>query len=171
MFAHFLGLALKGLGKVKRTNWVQICMILDGKFGSDSLSKFCLFKQKVSLLYEEVNEIENSSFVPCYPTWLKNGIYFVTNFAAEILKTDSRVGWPNIFLKMLTIQFPLSFNLYFQQKRAPNLSICYVPTKRSVSVFDVTNRTNGVSNFQSYHQVMYLFNSLAKSCTLFWKFF
>ena len=67
-------------------------MILDVKFGNDSLSKFCPFKQKVSLLYEEVNEIENRSFVPCYPTWLKNGIYFVTNFAAEILKMDSRVG-------------------------------------------------------------------------------
>ena len=74
-------------------------------------------------------------------------------------------------LKKKIIQFPLSFNLYFQQKRAPKLSICHLPTKRSVWVFDVTNRTNGFSNFQGYHEVvMYLFNSLAKSWTLFWKY-
>ena len=74
-------------------------------------------------------------------------------------------------LKKKTIKFPLSFNLYFQQKRAQKLSICHLPTKRSVWVFDVTNRRNGFSNFQSHHQVvMYLFNSLAKSCTLFWKY-
>ena len=93
------------------------------------------------------------------------------------IKADYWVEWP-IFkcfrvifsLKKKTIQFPLSFNLYFQLKRAPKLSICHLPTKRSVWVFDVTNRTNGFSNFQSYYQVvMYLFNSLAKSCTLFWK--
>ena len=95
-----------------------------------------------------------------------------------LLKADSRLGWPNNFecfrvdfsLKRKTIQFSLWFNLYFQQKRAPRLSICHLPTKRSVWVFDVTNRTNGFSNFQSYHEVvMYLFNSLAKSCTLYWK--
>ena len=74
-------------------------------------------------------------------------------------------------LKKKTIQFPFSFNLYFQQKRAPKSSICHLPTKRSVWIFDVTNRTNAFSNFQSYHQVvMYLFNLLAKSCTLFLKY-
>ena len=74
-------------------------------------------------------------------------------------------------LKKKTIQFLLSLNLSFQQKRAPKLSICHLPTKRSVWVFDVTNRTNGFYNFQSYYQVVtYLFNSLAKSCTLFWKY-
>ena len=73
--------------------------------------------------------------------------------------------------KKKTIQFPLSFNLYFQQKRTPKLSICHLPTKRSVWVFDITNRTKSFSNFQSYHQVvMYLLSSLAKSCTLFWKY-
>ena len=71
-------------------------------------------------------------------------------------------------LKKKANQFPLLFNLYFQQKRFPKLSVCHLPTKRSVSVFDVTNRRNGFSSFQSYHQVVkYLFNSLAKSCTLF----
>ena len=35
-------------------------------------------------------------------------------------------------LKKKTIQFPLSLNLYLQQKRAPKLSICHLPTKRSV---------------------------------------
>ena len=71
-------------------------------------------------------------------------------------------------LKKRIIQFSLSLNLYFQQKRALKLSVCYLPTKRSVWVFDVTNRRNGFSSFQSCHQVvMHLFNSLAKSCTLF----
>ena len=51
------------------------------------------------------------------------------------------------------------------------LNILVKSLKRSVWVFDVTNRKNGFSNFQSYHWVvMYLFNSLAKSCTLFWKY-
>ena len=36
-------------------------------------------------------------------------------------------------LKKKTIQFPLSINLYFQQKRAPKLSICHLPTKRCLS--------------------------------------
>ena len=35
-------------------------------------------------------------------------------------------------LKRKTIQYLLSFNLYFLQKRAPKLSICLLPTKRSV---------------------------------------
>ena len=51
------------------------------------------------------------------------------------------------------------------------LNILVKSLKRSVWVFDVTNRKNGFSNFQSYHWVvMYLFNSLAKSCKLFWKY-
>ena len=71
-------------------------------------------------------------------------------------------------LKKKTIQYSLSFNLYFQQKRAPKLSICHLPTKLSVWVFDVTNRANGFSNFQSYHGVvMYLFNSLTKTVRYF----
>ena len=95
------------------------------------------------------------------------------------LKASSRLGWPNIFkcfrvtfsLKKKIIQFPLSFSLYFQQKRAPKLSSGHLPTKRSSWAFDVTNRTNGFSSFQTYHEViMYLFSSLAKSCTLFWKY-
>ena len=35
-------------------------------------------------------------------------------------------------LKKKTIQFPLLINLYFQQKRAPKLSVCHLPMKRSV---------------------------------------
>ena len=71
-------------------------------------------------------------------------------------------------LKKKTIQYSLSFNLYFQQKRAPKLSICHLPTKLSVWVFDVTNRANGFSNFQSYPGVvMYLFNSLTKTVRYF----
>ena len=54
-------------------------------------------------------------------------------------------------LKKQTIQFSFSFNLYFQQKRAPKLSICHLLTKSSVWVFDVTNRQNGFYNFQHYH--------------------
>ena len=96
------------------------------------------------------------------------------------LKADSRLGWPNNFLMFWSYfllkkeNYPISafVQSLFSTKKAPKLSICHLPTKRSVWVFDVTNRRNGFSNFQSYHQVvMYLFNSLAKSCTLFWKFF
>ena len=54
-------------------------------------------------------------------------------------------------LKKKTIQFSLSFNHYFQQKRVPKLSICHLLTKSSVWVFDVTNRRNGFYNFQSHH--------------------
>ena len=77
------------------------------------------------------------------------------------LKVDSRLGWPNTFLmfwsyfllKKENYSFPLLLNLYFQQKKAPNLSICHLPTKRSVGGFDVTNRTNSFSDFQGYHEV------------------
>ena len=55
----------------------------------------------------------------------------------------------------------------FSTKKSPK--VVNLPlTKRSVWVFDVTNRTNGIFNFQRYHQVvMYLFDSLIKSCTLY----
>ena len=78
----------------------------------------------------------------------------------------------NFSLKKKTTQFLLSLNLYFRQKRALKLSICHLPTKRSLWVFDVTSRTNSFCNFQSYHEVVMnlFFNSLAKSCTLFWKY-
>ena len=101
------------------------------------------------------------------------------NSESNLLKADSRLGWPNSFkcfrvilsLKKKTAQFLFSFNLYFQQKRDPKLSICRLTTKHSVWVFNVTIRTNGFSTFQSYHQVvMYLFNSWAKRSTLFWKY-
>ena len=62
-------------------------------------------------------------------------------------------------LKKKTIQFPLSFNLYFQQKRAPKLSICHLPTKRCVWIFDVTNRANGFSNFQRCCELVMYFIS------------
>ena len=100
-------------------------------------------------------------------------------FSHYHLKADPRLGWPNNFkcfriyfsLKKRTIQIKLSFNLYFQQKGVSKLSIYHLPTKRSVWVFDATNRANGFSNFQNYHEVVtYIFNSLAESCTLFWKY-
>ena len=79
-------------------------------------------------------------------------------------------GLSNFYPNYLS-NFRFRFVFIFKQKMAPKLSICYLPTKWSVWVFDVTNRTNGFSNFQSYHEwVMYPFNSLAKSCTLFWKY-
>ena len=43
--------------------------------------------------------------------------------------------------------FSFLFNLYFQQKRAPKLSICHFLIKRSVWVFGVTNRRNGFYDF------------------------
>ena len=53
--------------------------------------------------------------------------------------------------KNQTIQFWFSFNLYFEQKRAPKLSICHLVMKSSFWVFDVTDRRNGFHNFQRYH--------------------
>ena len=56
----------------------------------------------------------------------------------KLLKADSRdltifKFFGVIFsLKKKTNQFPLSFDLYFPQKRAPKLSICHLPTKRYV---------------------------------------
>ena len=125
-----------------------------------------------------------------YQQFLTNGSHFAMIYIiigqlpllqVNYLKADFQVGWPNIFkkcfriifsLKKKTIQFPLSFNLYFPRKRAPKLSICHLPTKQSVWTFNVTNRaTNGFYNFQNYHQVViYLFNSSAKSFMLFWKY-
>ena len=72
------------------------------------------------------------------------------------------------FLKKKTIKFPLSFNLYFQQKRAPNLSICHLQRNTLLGFLTPTNRRNGFANFQSCHQVVtYLFISLTKS----WRYF
>ena len=62
-------------------------------------------------------------------------------------------------------------SIFIFNEKGPNLLICHFQTKHSVWVFDVTNRTNGFSSFQSYQEVlMYLFQWLAKSCTLFWKY-
>ena len=55
------------------------------------------------------------------------------------------------FLKNQTIQFLFSFNLYFQQKRAPKLSTYLLLLKSFVWVFDFTNRQNGFYSFQRYH--------------------
>ena len=57
-------------------------------------------------------------------------------------------------LKNKNIQFLLLLNLYFQQKRAPKLSVWHLLTKSAVRIFDVTNRPNGFHNFQSYHKVV-----------------
>ena len=70
--------------------------------------------------------------------------HYMANKDFKDLKLDSRIGWPNNILNVLeNYLISLLFNLYFQKKRAQNLSICHLPTKRSVWVFDVTNRTNG----------------------------
>ena len=45
------------------------------------------------------------------------------------------------------IQISLSLDLYFQQKTALKLSICHLLTKRSVWIFDVTNRRNDFYDF------------------------
>ena len=97
--------------------------------------------------------------------------------AQASLKVDSRIGWPNNFLNVLEWFSPWKRKLsnfrfrsifIFNKKRVPKLSFRHLPKKRSVRVFDVTNRTNGFYSFQSHYQVLtYLFNSLAKSCTLY----
>ena len=93
------------------------------------------------------------------------------------LKADSRVGWPNIF-KCFRVIFSLKkknspisafVQSLFSTKRSPNVVNLPLTEVTPFWVFDVRNRANGFSNFQNYHNVvMYLFKSLAKSCTLFW---
>ena len=56
----------------------------------------------------------------------------------------------------------------FPTKKSPRVVNLPLTDKTLCLVFNVTNRTNGFSSFQSYDEVvMYLLNSLAKSCTLF----
>ena len=133
-----------------------------------------------STLAPQKGRVQVSIFISLFFSQSRHGYNGLQGcFIRNILKEDSRLGWPNNFyflrvilsLKKKAIQFSPSFNLYFQQKRASELSMCHLPTKRSVWVFDVTNRASGFSNFQSYHElVVYLFNLLARSCTLFWKY-
>ena len=118
----------------------------------------------LSFLIEYLSFLLTSLF---YQNWfLSNEIAFIKGgLSAQIVFKCFRVIFS---LKKKTNQLSLSFNLYFQQKRAPKLSICHLPTKCSVWVFNVTDGTNGFSTYQSYHElVMSLFNSLAKSCMLF----
>ena len=72
-------------------------------------------------------------------------------------------------LKKKTIQFPLSFNLYFQQKEPQS---CQFATYKRNALFGLLTSQTGQMAFpmvfQRYHEVvMYLFSSLAKGCTLF----
>ena len=65
------------------------------------------------------------------------------------------------------ICYRLPENAFFQCKLRCQSNQSYFLLKKK---FDVTNGRNGFSNIQNCHQViMYLFNTLAESCTLFWK--
>ena len=47
----------------------------------------------------------------------------------------------------------------FSTKKSPKVVNLPLTDEALCLSFDVTNRTNGISNFQSYHElVMYLFN-------------
>ena len=141
-----------------------------GKFCRGSILKMCDTKLKKWSILLHLNLSGLDTDTLCLV-----GVLHLLEIEREILWSDDlRIFkcFRVIFgLKKKAIQFSLSFNLYFQQKRVPKLLICRLLTKRSVWAFDVTNRINGFSNFQSYHQVvMYLLNLLAKSFTLFWKY-
>ena len=87
------------------------------------------------------------NFCSMYFVWNNEEIHF------SLKKADT--SFKQTWSWKLTIPFSLLFNLYFQHKRALR--------KRSAWVFDVTNRQNGIYNFQPYHLlVKYLLNSLAK---------
>ena len=85
----------------------------------------------------------------------------ISNFADDstFLKADSRVGWPNNFLNTLELFSPkkksYSISTFvqssFSTKKSPKVVNLPLPTKSSVWVFDVTNRTNGFYYFQSYY--------------------
>ena len=94
------------------------------------------------------------------------------------LKAGSRLGWPNIFkcfrvifsLKKKIIQFPLSFILYLQKKEPQS---CQFATYRRNALFEFLTSQTGQMAFLIFKVIirfMYLFSSLAKSCTLFWKY-
>ena len=71
-------------------------------------------------------------------------------------------------LKEKTIQFPYSFDLYFSQKKIPKV-VNFTLTYKTLCL-SFWNHKQGKWR-QSYLQVvMYLFNSLAKSCGLFSKY-
>ena len=64
-------------------------------------------------------------------------------------------------LKKKTIQCPLLFNLYFQHTKKTPKVVSLPLTQESLCLSFWQNRTNGFSNFQSYHEIVtYLFNSL-----------
>ena len=96
-----------------------------------------------------------------------------------LLIADSRVGWPNNFWMFY------SYFLLKKEKYPISTFIqSLVLTKKSSKIFSLplTDETLSLSfwphkedkwlfQFSSYHPVvMYLINSLAKSCTLFWKY-
>ena len=131
----------------------------------------CVLKMQIQI---KIQRSMKYIYIYIYLFYLILFIYLFFRVLSPKLRSDKltvfkcfRVAFAS---KKKTIQIPLLFNLYFQQERAPKLSICHLSEKRSVWVFDITKRRNDFSNFKSYDQVvMYLFNSLAKSCTLFWK--
>ena len=47
-------------------------------------------------------------------------------------------------------EFSLLFNLYFQQKRASKLSVCYYFMNSSVWIFEVTDWCNDIFNFSAF---------------------
>ena len=72
-------------------------------------------------------------------------------------------------LKKKTIQFPLSFNLYFQQK-SPKVVNLPLTDETLCLNFWRHKQDKWLLQFLKLSWGSYvLFNSLAKSCTLFWK--
>ena len=59
----------------------------------DDLNKF-----KLSPLHGETSEIGKKYFVGCYETWLKDGIYAVTNIDVEISTLSKYLFWWKQFL-------------------------------------------------------------------------
>ena len=105
---------------------------------------------------------ENQMIVPALKSlaWV---IFTISMISVTLLRADSWVGWPNN---------NYCFHSIFSFNKKESLSCQFANYQwNAVWVSDITNRTNGFFNVQSYHQVVtYLFNSLAKSCTLFWKY-
>ena len=129
---------------------------------------YCLLFPKFSCLSKK-----NSSFIIKYMYLVLSKYFLYILFSGKNMhKGQIFKCFRVIFsLKRKLSNFYIRSIFVFSKKRAPKLSNCHLPTKRCIWVFDVTNRTNSFSNFQSYHEVvMYVFNSSAKSCRLFWKY-
>ena len=96
-----------------------------------------------------------------------------------MLKADFQADDLTIFKRFRVIfslkkkNYPISafVQFLFSTKKSPKVVNLPLNDETLCLTFWCHKQDKWLFNFQSYHQiVMYLYNSLAKSCTLFWKY-